>query len=65
MIGGHVEHLKKVLEKLRQYKLCAKTSKCLIVVQEIEFFGQLITPKRMCLVDAKLHSVGEWDRSSL
>ena len=39
----------------------AKDSKCLIAIEEIEFLGQMITTKAMCLVEEKLRAVKEWN----
>ena len=58
----HAEHLRKVLEKLRQHRLYAKASKCQMAVQKIEFLGQMVSPKGMCPVDEKLRAVKEWGR---
>ena len=58
----HAEHLRKVLEKLRQHRLYAKASKCQMAVQKIEFLGQMVSPKGMCPVDEKLRAVREWGR---
>lgn len=38
----HAEHLKKVLEILRENKLIAKPSKCLIAQPELEFCGHMV-----------------------
>ena len=59
-IKGHSRHLKLILDKLRENRLYAKASKCLIAVNEIKFLGQMTTAKGMGLVKEKLHAVKEW-----
>ena len=44
----HAEHLRQVLQRLRENKLYAKASKCEIAYQAIEFLGQRVIPRGMC-----------------
>ena len=44
-VEQHAEHLGKVLEALKTSRLFAKASKCCIMVREVEFLGQWITPQ--------------------
>ena len=39
---NHVDHLRKVLDKLREHQLFAKASKCEILKTSVEFLGQQI-----------------------
>jgi hypothetical protein len=39
----HVEHLKLVLEKLREYRLFAKFSKCEIWLGSLSFSGHVVS----------------------
>ena len=39
----HKEHLRLVLEKLREHRLCAKFSKCEFWLKEVGFLGHVIS----------------------
>jgi hypothetical protein len=39
----HVEHLRLVLQKLREHKLYAKRSKCEVWFKEISFLGHVVS----------------------
>ena len=53
----HIEHLRKVLGKLREHKLYAKASKCEILKTSVEFLGQQICRGGMTFTEAKLKAV--------
>ena len=53
----HVEHLRKVLGKLREHKLFAKASKCEFLKTSLEFLGQQICRGGMTPTKAKLKAV--------
>ncbi|KAG5867356.1 hypothetical protein JTB14_008408 [Gonioctena quinquepunctata] len=40
----HLEHLRVVLERLSQFKLCANRAKCIFVRPSVKYLGHLITP---------------------
>ena len=50
----HLEHLRKLLGKLHEYRLYAKASKCEFVKSSIEFLGQQITLGGMTPTKVKL-----------
>ena len=54
------EHLRKVLGKLREHKLCAKASKCEMLKTSVEFLGQQISRGGMTPTEAKLKAVCDW-----
>ena len=56
----HVEHLRKVLEKLRHHQLYAKASKCDIMKTSVEFLGQQIYAGGMTSTEAKLKAIRDW-----
>ena len=56
----HVEHLRKVLGKLRHHQLFAKASKCDILKTSVEFLGQQIYAGGMTPTEAKLKAVRDW-----
>jgi hypothetical protein len=41
-VEDHKEHVRKVLERLQQYNLYTKLSKCLFSIKELEFLGYII-----------------------
>ena len=56
----HVDHLKKVLGKLREHQLFVKASKCEILKTSVEFLGQQICRGGMTPTEAKLKVVRDW-----
>ena len=59
-IQEHAEHLRKVLQILREQQLYAKASKCEIYKHSVEFLGQQICGGRMTVTEAKLKAVWDW-----
>ena len=53
-VEEHAQHLRSVLEKLRQYQLFAKAPKCCFAVFEIDFLGQKVTPSDMSPTEEKI-----------
>ena len=53
----HAEHLRKILERLREQRLYAKASKCEVMKTLVEFLGQQITSDGMTPTEAKLKAV--------
>ena len=43
LLKEHVEHVKKVLRKLKEYKLYLQLEKCEFYVKETEFLGFIIS----------------------
>ena len=60
-VEDHADHLRQVLQKLREWQLYAKASKCQIQTETIEFLGQQITADEMTPTDEKLRAVREWE----
>ena len=58
-VEGHTQHLRSVLEKLRQYQLFAKAPKCCFAVSEIDFLGQNFTPAGMSCAEEKIRALKE------
>ena len=56
----HADHLRKVLDKLREHQLFVKASKCEILKTSVEFLGQQICRGGMTLTEAKLKAVRDW-----
>ena len=58
----HVEHLQKVFAALRKHRLFAKASKCSIMVKEVEFLSQWVTPQGASPLKEKLKVVRSQER---
>ena len=56
----HKEHLRLVLEKLREHQLYAKFSKCEFWLKEVGFLGHVILGKGIAVDPTKVQSVTEW-----
>jgi len=53
----HAEHLRLVLEKLKEHKLYAKFSKCEFWLKEVGFLGHVISGKGIAVDTAKVDTV--------
>jgi hypothetical protein len=53
----HVEHLRKVFQKLKKNKLHAKFEKCEFEVTEVDFLGQKITQQGLKMDDHKVNKI--------
>ena len=58
----HEQHLRVVLEKLRQNQLYAKFSKCEFWLEEVTFLGHILTAKGVAIDPAKIEAVKEWEQ---
>jgi hypothetical protein len=60
-LEGHVEHLRKVFQRLRENKLYAKFEKCKFGVTEVDFLGHKITQKGLKMDDHKVKAILDWE----
>ena len=56
----HKEHLRLVLEKLREHQLYAKFGKCEFWLKEVGFLGHVISGEGISVDPTKVQSVTEW-----
>jgi hypothetical protein len=56
----HEQHLRWVLERLREKKLYGKLSKCEFFRQEVEFLGHMVGRGGVRMVDSKVEAVQKW-----
>ena len=56
----HKEHLRLVLEKLREHQLYAKFSKCEFWLKEVGFLGHVISGEGIAVDPSKVEAVTEW-----
>ncbi|WVZ64247.1 hypothetical protein U9M48_013799 [Paspalum notatum var. saurae] len=61
--GEHAEHLRIVLQRLRDHRLYAKFSKCEFWLKEISFLGQVLSEKGIAVDPSKVQEVLDWDQS--
>ncbi len=57
----HVEHLRKVFQRLRENKLYAKFEKCKFGVTEMNFLGHRITQEGLKMDDHKVKAILDWE----
>jgi hypothetical protein len=58
----HEQHLRVVLERLRQNQLYAKFSKCEFWLEEVAFLGHVLTAEGVAVDPAKIEAVKEWEQ---
>ena len=58
----HVKHVKKVLRKLKEYKLYLQPGKCEIHVQETDYLGFVISTEGVKMDPKKIQTVQEWPK---
>ncbi|KAL0434685.1 UNVERIFIED_CONTAM: Retrovirus-related Pol polyprotein from transposon gypsy [Sesamum radiatum] len=60
----HVEHLRQVLARLREYELYAKVSKCSFAQETISFLRHIVERGRIRMDPKKVHIIKEWQPPS-
>jgi hypothetical protein len=58
----HEQHLRIVLERLRNHKLYAKLSKCEFWLEEVAFLGHIINAKGVAVDLEKVRAIMDWQR---
>jgi hypothetical protein len=61
----HVEHFRKVFQRLRENKLYAKLEKCEFGVMEMDFLGHRITQEGLKMDDHKVKAILDWESPKL
>lgn len=56
----HIEHVKQVLQRLREVGLYAKAEKCEFHTTSVEFLGFVVTPDGIKMDDKKIQSILSW-----
>lgn len=56
----HVEHVRMVLDRLREYKLYAKLEKCEFHTQQTEYLGYIVTPDGLSIDTSRVATIQEW-----
>src|SRR3954463_12198485 len=60
----HEQHLRMVLDKLREHQLYAKFSKCEFWLHEVGFLGHVLTEEGLSVDPTKIEAVTEWQSPS-
>ena len=58
----HEQHVRQVLDLLRQHKLYAKLSKCELFKTRVEFLGHIVDTKGLHMMEEKVKAIREWPR---
>ena len=56
----HAQHLRIVLTRLREHKLCAQFSKCEFWLDRVQFLGHVLTPEGIFVDPGKVQVVLNW-----
>eukprot|EP00253_Pinus_taeda_P015625 PITA_15625 len=59
-IEKHYEHLRRVLQTLREHQLYAKFSKCDFFKEEIQYLGHVITKEGIAVDPEKIKDIMDW-----
>ncbi|KAL0149021.1 hypothetical protein M9458_055636, partial [Cirrhinus mrigala] len=60
----HVNHVRSVLQRLRQHQLYAKLEKCEFHLTKISFLGYIISPEGVAMDDSKVRAVVNWPQTT-
>ena len=58
--GEHAEHLRLVLQTLRNHQLYAKFKKCGFWLREVQFLGHVVSSRGIAVDPSKVSAVREW-----
>jgi hypothetical protein len=56
----HIQHVRKVLQRLRENNLFCRPKKCFFFKKEIEYLGHIISPGKVAMDPKKVAAVQEW-----
>ncbi|BDA51628.1 probable transposon Ty3-G Gag-Pol polyprotein [Coccomyxa sp. Obi] len=56
----HEEHLRRVLERLREHHLFAKLSKCEFYMREVDFLGHKVSAEGISVEEEKVTAIRDW-----
>jgi Reverse transcriptase (RNA-dependent DNA polymerase) len=59
-VEDYKEHVRKVLERLRQYNLYTKLSKCLFSIEELEFLGYIVEILGILMDYRRVVTIRDW-----
>ena len=56
----HAQHLRQVLQKLREHRLFGKLQKCEFFVTSLEFLGHKVSAQGIAVLERKVQALREW-----
>ena len=59
-VSEHHDHVREVLNRLRQHKLYASPKKCEFYRESVEYLGHVITPEGVTVLPSKVNAVQGW-----
>ena len=59
-LNDHLEHLKRVLELLREYKYYANTKKCTFATNQVGFLGYVVSTEGTKMDSSKVQAILKW-----
>ena len=59
--ADHEQHLRKILELLKEEKLYAKFSNCEFWLREVQFLGHVVNSEGIHVDPAKIEAIKNWD----
>lgn len=59
-LSAHVEHLRQVLDKLREHKLYMKLSKCSFAQLQLDYLGHIISGEGVATDPSKTAAMVQW-----
>ena len=60
-VESHEEHLRIVLQLLREHRLYTKFSKCKFYLFKVKFFGQVVFGSGVAVDSSKIEAVINWE----
>ena len=65
LVESHEEHLRIVLQLLREYRLYAKFNKCKFWLLEVKFSGHVISGSGVVVDSSKVEAMMNWERPKI
>ena len=59
---SHIQHVRDVLQQLRQHSLFAQEDKCLFHTSLVEYLGYMLLPKGLTMADDKIKCIQDWPK---
>ena len=56
----HIEHVKAILQRLQEYKLYMKLSKCAFHQSQVKFLGFIVRQERISMDPDQIQTIQEW-----
>ena len=56
----HLQHIQKVLQTLRQHKLCANLEKCTFGISQVQYLGYIIDEHGVHIDPTKIQVIWYW-----